>query len=307
MSWKKYLLLLAISTCAISGCRPDPNDALAQDTKDVVQKETLKETLKETPKEIQTEENADTSGQDQQDEQHQQDQQVEQFESFDQFQESRTAAMRDYSARYRAAKTREAKAAVAKTRPTLDPYLGQLEKFIREGSAEEADKVAKWWMHGDRAKRDGQRILDALVEAHADSEIFTKYVPRANYLLTSEKAEALHRTLLEKNNFDSVKASATYSLQALLNKQVKTLEGKDAETMTAEIESLRETLMKQYPEAVDSSGITFVARVKARMYARNLDIGKMVPDIVGSDLDGVEFKLSDYKGKVVLLDFWGDW
>ena len=24
-------------------------------------------------------------------------------------------------------------------------------------------------------------------------------------------------------------------------------------------------------------------------------------------LDGVAFKLSDYKGKVVFLDFWGDW
>jgi len=36
-------------------------------------------------------------------------------------------------------------------------------------------------------------------------------------------------------------------------------------------------------------------------------IGAMAPDIVGKDLDGVEFKLSDYRGKVVLLDFWGYW
>jgi hypothetical protein len=36
-------------------------------------------------------------------------------------------------------------------------------------------------------------------------------------------------------------------------------------------------------------------------------IGKPAPDIKGTDLDGKEFKLSDYKGKVVLLDFWGFW
>lgn len=36
-------------------------------------------------------------------------------------------------------------------------------------------------------------------------------------------------------------------------------------------------------------------------------IGEMAPEITGIDLDGVEFKLSDYRGKVVLLDFWGDW
>jgi hypothetical protein len=35
--------------------------------------------------------------------------------------------------------------------------------------------------------------------------------------------------------------------------------------------------------------------------------GKMSPDIEGEDIDGKRFKLSDYRGKVVLLDFWGDW
>ena len=36
-------------------------------------------------------------------------------------------------------------------------------------------------------------------------------------------------------------------------------------------------------------------------------VGCTAPDIVGPDLDGVEFKLSDYAGKVIFLDFWGDW
>lgn len=36
-------------------------------------------------------------------------------------------------------------------------------------------------------------------------------------------------------------------------------------------------------------------------------IGMTAPDIAGIDLDGVAFKLSDYRGKVVFLDFWGDW
>lgn len=36
-------------------------------------------------------------------------------------------------------------------------------------------------------------------------------------------------------------------------------------------------------------------------------IGEMAPEIVGVDLEGVEFKLSDYKGQVIMLDFYGDW
>ncbi len=35
--------------------------------------------------------------------------------------------------------------------------------------------------------------------------------------------------------------------------------------------------------------------------------GKRSPEISGKDVTGKTIKLSDYKGKVVLLDFWGTW
>ena len=41
--------------------------------------------------------------------------------------------------------------------------------------------------------------------------------------------------------------------------------------------------------------------------AADLAIGKLAPEISGVDVDGRKFKLSDYRGKVVVLDFWGDW
>jgi hypothetical protein len=37
------------------------------------------------------------------------------------------------------------------------------------------------------------------------------------------------------------------------------------------------------------------------------DVGALAPEIEGGDLDGNRFKLSDYRGKVVVLDFWGHW
>jgi thiol-disulfide isomerase/thioredoxin len=40
---------------------------------------------------------------------------------------------------------------------------------------------------------------------------------------------------------------------------------------------------------------------------KNLSVGKTAPDIVGEDLAGVKFKLSDYRGKVVMLSFWATW
>lgn len=46
-------------------------------------------------------------------------------------------------------------------------------------------------------------------------------------------------------------------------------------------------------------------KAKHELYElRHLSIGMKAPEIDGADQDGKRFKLSDYKGKVVLLDFW---
>ncbi|MBA4294222.1 hypothetical protein C0431_14770 [bacterium] len=36
-------------------------------------------------------------------------------------------------------------------------------------------------------------------------------------------------------------------------------------------------------------------------------VGKEAPDFTIKDVDGKEWKLSDYRGKTVLLDFWAFW
>ena len=56
------------------------------------------------------------------------------------------------------------------------------------------------------------------------------------------------------------------------------------------------------------AGTTIGDMAKSSLFEiENLGIGQLAPDIVAEDLDGVEFKLSDYRGKVVFLDFWGNW
>ena len=44
----------------------------------------------------------------------------------------------------------------------------------------------------------------------------------------------------------------------------------------------------------------------ARMARLNL-VGKLAPPIAGPDVDGRPVSLADYKGKVVLVDFWATW
>ncbi len=53
---------------------------------------------------------------------------------------------------------------------------------------------------------------------------------------------------------------------------------------------------------------TFGALAEAALFElRNLAVGKPAPDIEGEDASGGRFKLSDYRGKVIVLSFSGNW
>jgi thiol-disulfide isomerase/thioredoxin len=47
--------------------------------------------------------------------------------------------------------------------------------------------------------------------------------------------------------------------------------------------------------------------VERELISLSIAIDKAVPDVEGIDLDGKKVKLSSFKGKVVLLDFWATW
>ncbi len=89
-----------------------------------------------------------------------------------------------------------------------------------------------------------------------------------------------------------------------LTKHVASLNPAQVDTQR---ERLYETILKSYAD-VKIAGRTLVEPAKRELFIiRHLSIGRVAADIAGEDIDGVKFKLSDYRGKVVLLDFWGDW
>ncbi len=45
----------------------------------------------------------------------------------------------------------------------------------------------------------------------------------------------------------------------------------------------------------------------AQLTAGAVAVGQPAPEITGEDVNGEPMKLSDYRGKVVMLDFWGNW
>jgi cytochrome oxidase Cu insertion factor (SCO1/SenC/PrrC family) len=49
------------------------------------------------------------------------------------------------------------------------------------------------------------------------------------------------------------------------------------------------------------------ASKKSRAGGDGFDIGQAAPEITGKDIDNKPMKLSEFRGKVVVLDFWGFW
>ena len=49
------------------------------------------------------------------------------------------------------------------------------------------------------------------------------------------------------------------------------------------------------------------AEVELLRSLRQGTVGGVLPDVTGKRLDGVEERLSDYRGRIVLLDFWATW
>ena len=85
----------------------------------------------------------------------------------------------------------------------------------------------------------------------------------------------------------------------------------DTDRLATEAEKAFEAVLKDYadcPRLNRENGRPLGEEAKQELFElRHLRIGKVAPDIEGEDLDGVKFKLSDYRGKIVVIDFWGDW
>jgi hypothetical protein len=94
---------------------------------------------------------------------------------------------------------------------------------------------------------------------------------------------------------------------------VTALRGEDRAALEKEADELLERVVKDkdYAAIAIRRGITDekLGDIADRelFELRHLQPGKPAPEIEGEDIDGKRMKLSDYRGKVVLLDFWGHW
>jgi hypothetical protein len=148
---------------------------------------------------------------------------------------------------------------------------------------------------------------------------------------SSTAAEQLLRGTLAKSPHRTVRTQACFSLARFLERKM-TLSSKLAErpelkprfeqfygkdftrllvklkpsATVRETERLYTRVVKDFAD-ISRGKPTGDQAVRSLFRIQHLSVGRPAPEISGRDVGGKAFKLSDYRGKVVVVDFWGHW
>jgi thiol-disulfide isomerase/thioredoxin len=229
---------------------------------------------------------------------------------------------------YRTAAAEAEKAQIRALDPKPDEFAGRFLELAKKAPGDPAavDALVRIVTHTRRDGADVQEALAILLRDHITSE---KLGPVCMRVGTPEL-----RRIVERNPHRNVLAPACFNLAVALKRSsegivrarmpdlyedarmIEQTAGKaalerhiaeDADALTGEAERLFERVIDQYGD-LQHFARTFGEDARNELYElRHLAIGKPAPAIVGEDVEGEPLKLADFRGKVVVLTFWGTW
>jgi hypothetical protein len=213
-------------------------------------------------------------------------------------------------------KSKKEREQFASKRPDATPFAAQIfeiaEKFPKDSSTCDALFFVVEIMPA--GTKQSAKALDLIAENHLAQPLVARSL---NRLEQNPAAEKLLRSAFEKHPDKDVQALAAFYLARNLKMQSNLPEKNPQEAAAArqQAETLYDRVIKDFGTLKDpnvsspkSKGRTLRELAEPELFeVRFLSIGSTVLDIEADDLDGKAFKLSDYQGKVVLLDFWGHW
>jgi len=214
-------------------------------------------------------------------------------------------AQRDYYKQQAAAarKAREAGGPIPAMRMSMDLSAFAVESLTaakKYAGTDDAIQFLVFTLNVTKDKKLTATVGETLIRDHLGSSKMPEFVAmtlgRVQHNLGSESTTKLIEACTKSDSAELKGAVHFYrGSLALRNRKISDEDKKAAhEEMRQAIKLAPDTKFSKRAE-----GILFEVD--------NLQVGMKSPDIVGNDTDGVAFKLSDYKGKVILLDFWGDW
>lgn len=201
---------------------------------------------------------------------------------------------------YRAAQTNNERQKIFEEKyPKADKFAARflaLAKAHPESDA--AFGALKWVISLGEGTAESDEAIDILLEKHLENPGLSELALQVGYG-ASPSGEKLLSALMKCDD-RKTRAIATFAMA----QRLKMTRPDD----TAALERLIESLAEGYEDVMLDGERSISAAAAGELFEiRHLSIGKEAPDIEGEDLDGTKFQLSDYRGRVVVLDFWGNW
>jgi hypothetical protein len=218
------------------------------------------------------------------------------------------AAVAEYRTAMQQAKTNEERQKVYQEKlPRADKYAPRMLELAEKNPDDPvAVDAAVWVVNSVRTGKEADRAFGLLV-AHPDDKRVGNVCAAAG-ASSSPAAEEFLRAVLEKSKQHDARGLACFGLAENMKKRSGQADKSKKDELAKEAEALYERVIKEFADVKRFRGsLGDQAKGGLNDLHHVFDIGKVAPEIAGEDLDGKPFKLSDYRGKVVMLDFWGHW
>lgn len=211
----------------------------------------------------------------------------------------------DVLKRMRMERDRNKQREIYKEMPNGTKTVAKVLAIVKLDLKAEGVEEALAWAVTAGSDEQSKEIKSILLESYPEGEGLLGYVKSLARSYAPNVLDEL-RELIKGSKNEKVKQTASYYLATkLLEPRHKVSAEKLAANKKEGMALLKE--MEKDPQLKESNPKLFKTIESKLFVAENLSIGCEAPDIVGADHAGEEFKLSDYRGKVVLLDFWGIW
>jgi len=202
--------------------------------------------------------------------------------------------MNEYYAPLRSAKTPEEaeKIKLDESKNPQPEFRGKF-KAIAKKAGNDPVGMQAWFQivqMGPKDKAGFEEAIDGML-AYKNEDDFANYAGYLNQMVED--------ATLKKKVADAVATSTSKNVQAS-GSYVAAEAIKDTDPENAK---------KQFQLLIDKfPGTRFAEMAKSDLFEMEfLAVGKVAPDFEAIDGEGKKFKLSDYRGKLVMLDFWGFW
>lgn len=209
----------------------------------------------------------------------------------------------DCLAAYRAAKTEEEGNAALERRQGRE-FLPEFQALADEfRGSDPAGRALLWTLRIGLEREPARAVVARLLEEHMESDVLAELAqdlagPAA--VIGASEVEKVLKELVEFSPRKAVQGQALYTLGT------QQLESKDAAARAAGRKAL-ERVIADYSDLPARRGTIGEQATGILFKLDKLQIGMVAPEMQAVDENGVAWKLSDYRGKVVLVDFWGYW